>query len=70
MFMSPQLAAKIAIIKKIRGGMNAAMLLVNDIQFGKVPAQDFHPILDNILGLVTKDVLAAKVLIRTEPSLN
>jgi hypothetical protein len=70
MFMSPQLAAKIAIIKKIRGGMNAAMLLANDIQFGKIPAQDFHPILDNILGLVTKEVLAAKVLIRTEPSLN
>ena len=30
----------------------------------------FHPILDNILNLVVKDVIASKVLIRTEPSLN
>lgn len=70
MFMSPQLAAKIAIIKKIKGGMIAAMLLASDVEHGNIPAQDFHPILDNILDLVTKDVFASKVLIRTEPSLN
>ncbi len=70
MFMSPQLAAKMAIIKKIKGGMIAAMLLASDVDHGKIQPQDFHPILDNILGLVTKDVLASKVLIRIEPSLN
>lgn len=70
MFMSPQLAAKMAIIKKIKGGMIAAILLAIDVEHGKIQPQDLHPILDNILGLVTKDVLAAKVLIRIEPSLN
>ena len=70
MFMSPQLAAQLAIIKKIKGGMVAAMLLASDVERGAIPAQDFHPILDNILSLVTKDVLASKVLIRIEPSLN
>ena len=70
MFMSPQLASRILITSKIKSGMVAAMILADNIQRGKVQPQDFHPILDNILGLVTKDVLAAKVLIRTEPSLN
>jgi hypothetical protein len=70
MFMAPQLAAKIAIIKKIKGGMTAAMLLASDVEHGIVPAQDFHPILDNILGIVVKEVLSSKILIRTEPSLN
>ena len=67
MFMSPQLAAKMAIIKKIKGGMIASMLLASDVE---IQPQDLHPILDNILGLVTKDVLASKLLIRIEPSLN
>jgi len=70
MFMSPQLAAKIAIIHKIKGGMIAAVMLADNVQRGKVQPHDFHPILDNILGLVVKDVLASKVLIRIEPSLN
>jgi hypothetical protein len=70
MFMSPQLAARIRITSKIKSGMIAAMLLSSDVEHGKIQPQDFHPILDNILGLVTKDVLASKVLIRIEPSLN
>ena len=70
MFMSPQLAARIRITSKIKSGMIAAMMLADNIQRGKVQPQDFHPILDNILGLVAKDVLASKVLIRIEPSLN
>lgn len=70
MFMSPQLAARIAINSKIKSGMIAAMMLADNVHCGKVQPQDFHPILDNILNLVSKDVLASKVLIRTEPSLN
>jgi len=41
----------------------AAILLASDVEHGKIQPQDFHPILDNILGSVTKDVLAAKMLI-------
>lgn len=70
MFMSPQLAAMILIKKKIKSGMIASMILASDVEHGKVQPQDFHSILDNILGLVVKDVFASKVLIRTEPSLN
>jgi hypothetical protein len=70
MFVAPQLAAKIAITKKVKSGMIAAMLLSSDVEHGKVMPQDFHPILDSILGLVVKEVLASKILIRTEPSLN
>jgi hypothetical protein len=49
MFMSPQLAAKMAIIRKIKGGMIAAMLLASDVEHGKIQPQDLNPILDNIL---------------------
>jgi hypothetical protein len=70
MFMSPQLAARIRVTSKIKSGMIAAMMLSDNVQSGKVQPQDFHPILDNILNLVVKDVFASKLLIRTEPSLN
>lgn len=70
MFMSPQLAATLAITSKIKSGMIAAMMLSDNVQCGKVQPQNFNPILDNILNLVVKDVLNSKILIRTEPSLN